>query len=172
MSKPMNRRGALGAVFAAGAALAAPRAAHAAESDAELLALSDEILRRCAEAEQFQETRIMPHEDRFQDIIRDESKAWAVRRAEADALDVETGRSGLIIEQQAFGEATDGLFRRLMAIPATTQAGRAAKVRALLAHVLGSDWQGPEKEIDWDKRTVRSLLGEFAGMRAAELEAI
>jgi hypothetical protein len=59
-----------------------------------------------------------------------------------------------------------------MSIPATTQAGRAAKVRALIVYVMRSEWRGPASELDWDKEMARALLGEFAGMSAAELEEI
>jgi hypothetical protein len=67
---------------------------------------------------------------------------------------------------------TDRLFARMMAIPATTQAGRAAKVRALLVHVMGKDWRGPGEPLDWPCEQARALLGEFAGMNAEELAAI
>jgi hypothetical protein len=49
------------------------------------------------------------------------------------------------------------------------QAGRAAKVRALLVHVMRSEWLGADGDLDWDKRQARALLGEFAGMSAEEL---
>jgi hypothetical protein len=54
----------------------------------------------------------------------------------------------------------------------TTQAGRAAKVRSLLAHVGGADWRGPAAELDWVEQKARALLGEFAGMSEDELAAI
>ena len=57
-------------------------------------------------------------------------------------------------------------------IRATTQAGRAAKVRALLVHVMGDDWRGPGGPLDWDKEQARALLAEFAGLSVEELEAI
>ena len=60
----------------------------------------------------------------------------------------------------------------MTAIPAATQAGRAAKVRALLAHVCTSKWRGPTSDLDWDTEQARALLGEFAGMTEEELAAI
>ena len=60
----------------------------------------------------------------------------------------------------------------MMAIPAMTQPGRAAKVRALLVHVLRDKWHGPFGPLDWEKAQARALLGEFAGLSAADLEAI
>ena len=47
----------------------------------------------------------------------------------------------------------------MMAIPATTQSGRSAKVRALLTHVMGYKWRGPDRELEWDvyRRRVCSL---------------
>ena len=67
-------------------------------------------------------------------------------------------------------EAADRLFERMKQIPARTQAGRAAKVRALIAHV---HWRGTDEEIDdYRIEQARLLLGELAGMSAEELEAI
>ena len=66
----------------------------------------------------------------------------------------------------------DALFARLLAIPATTQIGRAAKVRALLVHVMRDEWRGPADEMEWEKEQARALLGEFAGMSEDELAAI
>ena len=60
----------------------------------------------------------------------------------------------------------------MIAIPAATQAGRGAKVRALLTHVCPSEWRGPAADLDWDKEQARALLGEFAGMTEEELAAI
>lgn len=49
----------------------------------------------------------------------------------------------------------------------------AAKVRALLVHVLGDEWRGSAKDVDvWDKEMMRKLLGEFAGTTKEELAAI
>jgi hypothetical protein len=59
-----------------------------------------------------------------------------------------------------------------LAIPATTQAGRAAKVRGLLVHALGSGLRGDASDPDWSHEQGRALLGEFAGMSAEELAAI
>ena len=56
-----------------------------------------------------------------------------------------------------------------MATPALTQAGRAAKVRVLLADILGDQWRGAADDLDWDIAQARVLLGEFAGMSAEEL---
>jgi hypothetical protein len=57
----------------------------------------------------------------------------------------------------------------MMAIPATTQTGRAAKVRALLLHVMGNEWRGKACDLDWEKEQSRALLAEFAGMSAEEV---
>ena len=57
----------------------------------------------------------------------------------------------------------------MMAIPATTQPGRAAKVRALLLLVLRDEWRGEAGPLDWDKEQARSLLAEFAGMTPQEI---
>jgi hypothetical protein len=54
-------------------------------------------------------------------------------------------------------------------IAAATPAGRAAKVRALLAHVCPDTWRGPSSDLDWEIQQARALLGEFAGMSEEEL---
>ncbi len=60
----------------------------------------------------------------------------------------------------------------MMAIPAATQAGRAAKVRALLMHVC-PEWRGPTRDLDdWQVEQTRALLGQFAGTTEDELAAI
>ena len=51
----------------------------------------------------------------------------------------------------------------------TTQPGRAAKVRALIIHVLRTEWRGPGRDLDWEIEMPRKLLGEFAGMTEEEL---
>jgi hypothetical protein len=57
----------------------------------------------------------------------------------------------------------------MMALPAHTQAGRAAKVRTLLLYAAGDDWRGPSRDLDWEIGAARRLLGEFAGMSEEEL---
>jgi hypothetical protein len=174
MTEPLNRRDAIGRMAAA-ASLALPVAAVAAAPsvpDGEIIALSAEIMRRSVEANRLQETRIDPFQEHFEDLIHDASRPWDIRAREAFAYSRETGRESAIGELERFEENTTRLFRRMMAIPATTQTGRAAKVRALLVHVSRSEWRGPAIELDWDKEMTRALLGEFAGMSAAELEEI
>ena len=60
----------------------------------------------------------------------------------------------------------------MMAIPATTQPARAAKVRALLVHVMGDKWRGPDRELEWDVSQARILFAEFAGMSAEDLDNV
>jgi hypothetical protein len=57
----------------------------------------------------------------------------------------------------------DRLFEQMLAIPATTQPGRAAKVRALFMLLMPDEWRGGAEELDWPYRQARALLGEFAG---------
>ena len=52
-----------------------------------------------------------------------------------------------------------------MATPARTQAGRAAKVRVLLADILADQWRGPANDLDWDIAQARVLFADLAGMR-------
>jgi hypothetical protein len=59
-----------------------------------------------------------------------------------------------------------------MTTPALTQRGRAAKVRVLLADILGDQWRGLDRELDWDIAQARTGLGEFAGMSAEDLDHV
>jgi hypothetical protein len=174
MTEPMNRPADLGRIAGASAlalpavaALAAPQA-----PDAELLALSAEIVRRAAEADEFQKAHVAPYHDQFEMLFFDISKPRALCVEQAYAYSRESGRDAAIEQLSDFEEVTDRLFDRLRSIPATTQQGRAAKVRALLAHVMHGDWRGPGEELDWDKDMARELLAEFAGMTQEEIAAI
>jgi hypothetical protein len=64
------------------------------------------------------------------------------------------------------------LLERIVALPAQTQTGRAAKVRTLLSFALGPDWRGAEQDLDYDIALARAVLGEFAGMSPQELAAV
>ena len=66
----------------------------------------------------------------------------------------------------------DRHWASMMAIPAATQAGRAAKVRALLMHVCPQEWRGPASDLDREVQEARALLGQFAGMSEEELAAV
>ena len=87
----------------------------------------------------------------------------------ACAYGVRTGREAGVHEMNVQLEQADRLFDRVMAIPAATHAGRAANVRALMAHVIPQDWRGEGDVPDWDTKMARALLGEFSGLSAAEL---
>ena len=173
-----TRRTALGVLARSTARISAlaclPAVAMAASptgDDAEILALSAEVLRRCDAAEAFQALHIDPFNERFENIFRraDSSIPEEARMEAAWAYSRETGREGAIERLREFDEETDRVYSQMMAIPATTQPGRAAKVRALLAHVMGGEWRGPACELDWEKDQTRALLGEFAGMSAEEI---
>jgi hypothetical protein len=57
----------------------------------------------------------------------------------------------------------DRLFKRMMAVPATTQPGRAAKVRALLVLVMGDEWRGDREALDSSGEMGRALLASSPG---------
>jgi hypothetical protein len=145
--------------------------AREADGDAEIIALSDEILRIHALAEEVAEKGIHPFRERFDQImgmdglkpVTDESIAagFAYRR--------EVGMDAANDEVNALDDQNGPLFARMMSIPATTQPGRAAKVRALIIHVLRTEWRGPGRDLDWEIEMPRKLLGEFAGMTEEEL---
>jgi len=90
----------------------------------------------------------------------------------AFAYSREVGRDAAIKERNDLDDEADRLWARMMAIPAATQAGRAAKVRALLMHVCADEWRGPCDDLDWAIQEARALLGQFAGMTEEELAAI
>ena len=152
--------------------VAALAAAPTVAGDEEILALSSEVLGRCATADQFMSERIWPFDGQFEHLVHDDPRPAKERVAAAFAYSVETGRDAAIGELVDTEEETDRLFDRMMSLPATTQAGRAAKVRALLAHVMPDSWRGAAKELDQDNEMARALLGEFAGMSEAELAVI
>ncbi|MFZ2104819.1 MAG: hypothetical protein WAV18_05425 [Roseiarcus sp.] len=135
------------------AALAAPHG-----DDAEILALSAEVIRRSGVADDLNE-RIEPIESQrwIQEGLREDltvEELWARTTAWSYA----TGREDAIKTLQNFDEETDRIYYRMMAIPATTQPARAAKVRALLIHVMGNEWRSPDSELDWNIAQARNSL--------------
>jgi hypothetical protein len=141
----------------------------------ELIALAAEIERLCALGEEIYAKGVDPFEETFQKLL--EESLSAAGRGElgewpAFVYSREVGREAAIKERNELDKQA-GLFRdQMMAIPAATQAGRAAKVRALLTHVC-PEWCGPADDLDdWQNEQVRALLGQFAGMTEEELAAI
>jgi len=170
-----TRRDALGALAGA-SALALPAVAIAAVSpagdDSELIALAAEIQRLCAQGEEVYAKGIAPFNETVYGFVHSTSGSPEAALDEAFAYSHKVGREAAIKERADIDEQADRLWTRMMAIPASTQAGRAAKVRALLTHVC-SEWRGPASDVDnWQIEQVRALLGEFAGMSEEELAAI
>ena len=65
----------------------------------------------------------------------------------------------------------------MLQMPAHTQPGRAAKVKALLYHVVlhvkgHPIWRGTSDDLDYEIQMARSLLGQFAGMTEEELAKV
>ncbi len=170
-----SRRAALGA-SASISALAFPAAAIAAaptDGDAEIIALSDEILRINTLMEEVTAKRIEPFAERFDEILHDGSEGVTAESVKAAfAFGREVGRDGALLEVNALDAQNEPLFARMQSIPATTQPARAAKVRALMVHVLGHEARGPGGDLDWEMNETRKLLGEFAGMTEEELAAV
>jgi hypothetical protein len=86
---------------------------------------------------------------------------------------VKRARRGIGEANRLLEQAHD-LFDRMMSIPTATKAGRAAKVRALLLHVMPNNsdhgiWRGPSDELEYDNRACRQLLAEFAGITEEDL---
>ena len=168
-----TRRAALTAL-ASVPALALPAAAIAAPStpsgnDADLIALAAEIDRLLALGEDIYAKGVDPFEESFQSLMKEaldarrrDSTDFEERWEKAWAYSRESGRDAAIKERNEIDSH----------IPASTQAGRAAKVRALLTHVCPSEWRGPTGPLDWEIQETRALLGEFAGLSEEELAAI
>jgi hypothetical protein len=146
----------------AGAALAA------SSDDAAVLTLRNEIIRLRDRADEIIETQARPYDDEWHNLL--DEKGWDA----ACEFGSRCGRENAIEESNNLLERADELFKQMLLIPAQTQAGRAAKVTALLYHVMpnmeGSPfWRGPSKDLDWDVEMCRSLLAQFAGMSEEEL---
>ena len=170
-----TRRAALDA-FAAVPALAIPAVAAAAVAtpgdDVELIALAAEIQRLCALGVEIYAKRVDPFNETFYGLVHSTSGVSRATLDEAFAYSRKVGREAAIKERNEIDSQADRLWDRMMAIPAATQAGRAAKVRALLAHVC-PEWRGPAADVDdWQIEQVLALLGQFAGMSEEELSAI
>lgn len=148
------------AAFPVMGAVTLPALATTVGDDAELLALEAEIRRIRALADDIKATRIAPFDREYLALRkRTEWQPWGERAEMLIKFSTETGREAAIREQNDLRQQADGVFERMMAIPAVTQAGRAAKVRT--------------DEVDeYGIETARRLLGEFAGMTEAELAAI
>jgi hypothetical protein len=135
------------------------------DNDTELLALEIEITRLNAFASQIDAERIEPFTNEFLHLAKTD---WAA----CTEFSIRTGRNDAVNEMCALLRQADRLAKRLQAIPAATQAGRAAKVRAFLIHGGRDEWRGDAKSLDYPEEQARALLGEFAGMSAEEIAAI
>ena len=61
------------------------------------------------------------------------------------------------------------MLEQMLAMPATSPAGRAAKVETLLAHLDEPGWRESDDVAGWDVRAVRSLLRELAAASPTSL---
>ncbi len=107
-------------------------------NDAETIALSTDVLRLNQVADEIFDARIAPFEDQFMALLDPENSVtdWDTRAAAAWGYSRECGREAAIDDQRKIDDQADAAFNRMMAIPCATTAGRVAKVRALLAHVM------------------------------------
>ncbi|AMJ63260.1 hypothetical protein [Bosea sp. PAMC 26642] len=60
--------------------------------------------------------------------------------------------------------AHSALVEMSLALPAETDADRAAQVRILLNHVMPASWLGDDEDLDWHNAMARRLLLKFAGL--------
>ena len=165
--------------LAATPALAVPAMASAAQGDdAELLALEAEICRLNEQSDEIIATRADPFEQEYDRILAPKSanfeeaitnETWKA----ASEFGERCGRTAAIEEAGGLLDRAYRLYDRMREIPARTQAGRQAKVRALIVHILRDEWRGTKREIDSpEKEFTRELLGELSGLTEAELAAI
>ena len=162
--RPMTRRAALTAALAGAAVATVPAAgAIAAEgADSEIRALGAAIGRLDTTTREIMATRVEPFDDEWHDLVLSDYAA-------ASVFSDESGRESAVAECEHLINRGGQLFARMIALPAQTQAGRAAKVRTFLAFVANDDWRGPSRNLDWEIDAARKLLGEFAGMSEEEL---
>lgn len=152
----------------AGAAAAATAACIGApvQPDIDLHSAIEQITSLYDRINEISSSSIDPYDGAYVDLI------LAKRYAEANEFSKQTGHfaAGELVEE-LFLQA-DRLFEKLIATPAQTQAGRAAKVTALLRHVMQSkdqNWRGPSDDLHWDVALCRALLAEYAGMTEEEM---
>lgn len=147
--------------------------AAATEPDAELVALDIEIRRLAEKARLIQVERVDPVEhDYRQSFYRGAFRLTPDERYEASRkFAIESGREAAVKECNGLHDQVGALWDRMKEIPAKTQAGRAAKVRALLVGVMGAEWRGEEVD-DWSYEQARNLFADFAGMTAVEIAAV
>ena len=177
MTDQVDRRRALRLLAGgAGAMLTvAPAVALGAASDPtrKAIALGAEIVRRCAEGEHFQKTRIDP--------IRGDVAAHCPRSVETRgnsdgkrAADTWTGKRTAAIRALEKFDLADG---RPLLSPDVYTGDNAAGPRQQRSERSSStyaeaDGLGPPRISTGTRQWARTLLGEFAGMSAEELAAV
>jgi hypothetical protein len=171
----ITRRSILGAATVAAVAqpfaisIAGAVPPEASGPNAQILALETEIHRLFDEAAQINLERVDPFSYEFEKL----AGKWHRSRSEADLQAMrrfgeETGRDAAIDDADKFYDRADVLIRSMWAMPAQTNAGRAAKVRVFFEHVAGDFFKGQEPDLDWDAMLGRKLLLEYAGMNEAD----
>ncbi|WP_063682810.1 hypothetical protein [Bradyrhizobium stylosanthis] len=166
--------------FLAGAAVAAlavtPVAAVAAATadDAELLGLRDQIFEAWeASLAHDDETALLPElrETEYNRLLAQERSSGryisSYERHEAVYAMPEVQRlDQLVALAEEHFERMAELVEQMWGIPATTEAGRSAKVQVLLSCIM--DWRQPDEEMDWSALMARRLLVDLVGGAEAE----
>ena len=135
---------------------------------ASLLELRDRIFRCYAEARSYDDEIF-----RLAEILEDQRdllyKDCSIRPAlvfeKISAMRESKEQSRLVDLQNAPYAEMDKLISQMWKIPATTDAGRLAKVEVLLECILQTE--GPDEDLDYGIREARQLLIEFVGGEAA-----
>lgn len=137
--------------------------------DTPLFALETRIDQLHDEANRIYVERVDPIEEKFENLM----SIWQQSRSKAAQAAMlrfgkESGRDAAIDEADQYEEKALRVINAMWAIPAQTNAGRAAKLRVFFKHVAGDRFSGPVLDLDWDNDLARKLLLEYAGMSEAE----
>lgn len=105
--------------------------------------------------------RLLEQEERLGSFISSEER-WRLvfELPEVKRLD------RLVTLSEEHFERMAGLIDRMWGVPATTEAGRSAKVSVLLSCVM--DWRDPDEEMGWRELIARRLLIDLVGGEEAE----
>lgn len=133
--------------------------------DVELTVLLGKVVALKAEAMAAKEAadRIWPEVERLAkgDALWRSSRNQRSKAAEQYARS--SGWEALVALENRKLEEADELAKRMWNIAATSAVGRQAKLTVFYALIAHGDWLQPIEDAEWEIRTARRLLEEFAG---------
>jgi len=140
------------------------------DPDAEILDLETEIHRQYAAAQVISHEGTAPLRDEFTRLLNKVANGLPSAREELKIFGEQSGWNRAIADADVFFNRADDLIHVMWSKTAKTNAGRAAKCRIFLLHVVDdSEWLGPDSDLDWDISLGRRLMFELAGMSAADI---